>query len=209
MAYPGREPFLRGIDLCVGPGDRVTLRGSNGAGKTSLLFLLLKYLEPAAGRVLVGGTELAGLPAREWRGQIGWLPQHPRLFPWPVFDNIALGRPGATTAQVERAAALAGAAEFIGRLPQRYGTVLDERALRLSAGERQKIALARLFLVDPALILLDEPAAHLDQASAAELDVVLGQLSADRTVIEVTHRAARPGRDRPGTDCRRRAPVRE
>jgi ATP-binding cassette, subfamily C, bacterial CydD len=190
LAYPGREPFVRDIDLCVRPGDRVTLRGSNGAGKTSLLFLLLKYLEPAAGRVLVGDAELAGVPPDEWRGQIGWLPQHPRLFPWPVLDNIALGRPGATLAQVERAAALAGAAAFIARLPRQYETVLDERALRLSAGERQKIALARLFLLDPALVLLDEPAAHLDQASAAELDQVLGRLSAGRTMIEVTHRVA-------------------
>ncbi len=191
VVYPGRTaPVITGLNLTIAPGDRVTLTGENGAGKTTLLSLLLRFIEPTAGVIDVGGTELAAIAVDRWREHVGWLPQHPTLFGWSVAENIALGRPAASRAAVERAAALAGAAEFVSQLPHGYDTVLDERAQQLSAGQRQKIALARLFLRDAPLLLLDEPTAHLDPVSAAEIADVVTTLAANRTVLVVTHRDA-------------------
>jgi thiol reductant ABC exporter CydD subunit len=189
FGYPGRPaPVLDECDLSVSPGDRIALTGVNGAGKSTLLHGLLKFVEPTRGRVLAGDVPLAAIPASAWRRQIGWLPQRPAMFPWSVSENIALGQPDAPFAAVERAAILAGAAGFIAELPHGYDTVLGERALRLSAGQRQKIALARLFFVDAPLLLLDEPTAHLDQASATEVAAAVAGLMAGRTVIVATHR---------------------
>ncbi|MHB1874370.1 MAG: thiol reductant ABC exporter subunit CydD [Streptosporangiaceae bacterium] len=189
--YPGRPaPVLDRAGATIYPGDQITLLGRNGAGKSTLLALLLRFAEPVSGTIRVGQVNLASLPLDAWRRQIGWLPQRPALFAWSVAENIALGAPDATRAAIERAAELAGAAGFIADLPDGYDTVLDERALRLSAGQRQKIALARLFLRDAPLLLLDEPVAHLDPESAAEFRAALGTLRAGRTVIEVAHRPA-------------------
>jgi ATP-binding cassette subfamily C protein CydD len=186
--YPGRPaPVLDRAGATIYPGDQITLLGRNGAGKSTLLALLLRFAEPVSGTIRVGQVDLASLPLDAWRRQIGWLPQRPALLAWSVAENIALGAPDATRAAIERAAELAGAAGFIADLPDGYDTVLDERALRLSAGQRQKIALARLFLRDAALLLLDEPVAHLDPESAAEFRAALGTLRAGRTVIEVAH----------------------
>jgi ATP-binding cassette, subfamily C, bacterial CydD len=194
VSYPGRQsPALHHVNLTVNPGDRVTLIGSNGAGKSTLLSLFLKFVDPEQGRVSVGATELADIPAEAWRRQLAWLPQHPVLFPWSVAANIGLGQPGVSLAAIERAAQLAGAADFIAALPAGYQTVLDERALRLSAGQRQKVALARVLLRDAPLLLLDEPAAHLDSESAASLDALLRSLSPGRTIIVVTHHASQAG----------------
>ena len=191
VVYPGRTaPVITGLNLTIAPGERITLTGENGAGKTTLLSLLLRFIEPTAGVIDVGGTELAAIAVDRWREHVGWLPQHPTLFGWSVAENIALGRPAASRAAVERAAALAGAAEFVSQLPHGYDTVLDERAQQLSAGQRQKIALARLFLRDAPLLLLDEPTAHLDPVSAAEIADVVATLAANRTVLVVTHRDA-------------------
>ena len=191
VVYPGRDrPVLAGLNLTVEPGDRIVMTGENGAGKTTLISMLLRFIEPTAGVIEVGGTDLAKIPADRWRDRVGWLPQHPTLFGWSVTENIALGRPRASKAAVQRAATLAGAAEFIRRLPHGFDTVLGERAQQLSAGQRQKIALARLFLRDSPLLLLDEPTAHLDPISAAEIAAAIGTLAAGRTVIVVTHRDA-------------------
>ncbi len=188
LAYPERPtPAIEHVNLTIWPGDRISLVGGNGAGKTTLLGLFLLFIEPKNGRVLVGDTELSAVRAGAWREQIGWLPQQPALFPWSVAENITLGRPGVPREAVERAAGLAGAAEFIASLPAGYDTQLGERAPRLSAGERRKIALARLFLRDARLLLLDEPTAHLDQASAAEVEAAIDALAVGRTVITVTH----------------------
>ena len=188
LGYPDRPtPVIEQANLTIWPGDRITLVGSNGAGKTTLLEAFLLFIEPQNGRITVGDTEVSAVPAEAWREQIGWLPQKPALFPWSVAENITLGRPGSGRAAVERAANLAGAAEFIASLPAGYDTQLGERALQLSAGERRKIALARLFLRDARLLLLDEPTAHLDQASAAEVEAAIDTLAIGRTVVTVTH----------------------
>jgi ATP-binding cassette, subfamily C, bacterial CydD len=188
LTYPGRHgDALSGVSLSIRPGDRIALAGPSGAGKSSLLALLLRFAVPSSGRIDVGGVDLASVPLDEWRRQIAWVPQDPYLFAASVADNIALGQPSASLGAIRKAARAAGAAEFIADLPQGYGTMIGERGLRLSSGQRQQIALARAFLRDAPLLLMDEPAAHLDAASAARLDAALARLTAGRTVIQVSH----------------------
>jgi ATP-binding cassette subfamily C protein CydD len=188
LAYPGRDrQALSVVNLTIRPGDRITLAGPSGAGKSSLLALLLRFAEPTGGRIEAGGVDLTSIPVAEWRRQISWVPQQPYLFTTSVAANIALGQPEATPAAIARAAQAAGAAEFIEGLPDGYATEVSERGLRLSSGQRQQIALARAFLRDAPLLLLDEPTAHLDAVSALRLEEVIAALTADRTVIQVTH----------------------
>ena len=205
LTYPGRtRPALSGLTLTVAPGEVVVITGPSGAGKSSLLALLLRFAEPTAGAIELGGPGLGGpglggpgldgrvglaaVPAAAWRDQLAWVPQRPHLFDDTVAANIALGRPGASLADIREAARLAGADQFIGRLEAGYQTPVGERGLRLSSGQRQKLALARAFLRDTPLLLLDEPAAHLDPFSAAQVTEAIARLSAGRTVIHVTHR---------------------
>jgi ATP-binding cassette subfamily C protein CydD len=187
-AYPGRSrPALDGVSLTVAPGERIVLTGPSGAGKSTLLALLLRFLAPAAGIIEVGGGDVAATDLEQWRRQIAWVPQQPYLFSGSAADNIALGQPGASREAIGRAAGLAGAAEFIDALPRGYDTPLGERGLRLSAGQRQRIALARAFLRDAPLLLLDEPTAHLDPAGAGLIASALDTELADRTVILISH----------------------
>jgi ATP-binding cassette, subfamily C, bacterial CydD len=186
--YPRRSrPALDGVSLTVAPGERIVLTGPSGAGKSTLLALLLRFLAPAAGVIAAGGVDVATTDLEQWRRQIAWVPQQPYLFSGSAADNIALGQPGASRAAIGRAAELAGAAEFIDSLPRGYDTPLGERGLRLSAGQRQRIALARAFLRDAPLLLLDEPTAHLDPAGAGLIASALDTELADRTVILISH----------------------
>ncbi len=188
LTYPRRDrPALCGVNLTIAPANRITLTGPSGAGKSSLLGLLLRFAEPTGGRIEIGSTDLRSIPLDEWRRQISWVPQQPYLFAASVAANIALGCPAAARTAIARAAQAAGAAEFIEDLPQGYDTAVGERGLRLSSGQRQQIALARAFLRDAPLLLLDEPAAHLDAASARRLGQAVSTLMADRTVIQVIH----------------------
>jgi ATP-binding cassette subfamily C protein CydD len=188
VAYPGRpRPALDGVSLTVAPGERIVLTGPSGAGKSTLLALLLRFLTPASGTVQAGGWNIAAMDLPQWRRQIAWVPQQPYLFSGSAADNIALGQPGASRGAISRAAELAGAAEFIDSLPRGYDTPLGERGLRLSAGQRQRIALARAFLRDAPLLLLDEPTAHLDPAGARLIASALETEFADRTVILISH----------------------
>jgi ATP-binding cassette, subfamily C, bacterial CydD len=188
VAYPGRDrPALRELSLAIRPGERVAVTGPSGAGKSTLLALLLGFVQPAAGTVQAGGVDLAAIDPGGWRAQIAWVPQQPHLFAGSAASNIALGNPGASMDAIARAAELAGAAEFIEALPRGYAEELGERALRLSAGQRQKIALARAFLRDARLLLLDEPAAHLDPDSARHLWETIGRVAAGRTLVLVSH----------------------
>ncbi len=189
VAHPGRGlPVLGPLSLIIGPGELIMLTGPSGAGKTTLLRLLLRFIEPESGTVRVGGTDLATVPVEPWRAQIAWVPQHPRLFDGSVADNIALGQPGVSRASIEDAASLAGATAFIEALPHGYDTPLGERATELSAGQRQQLALARAFLREAPLLLLDEPTAHLAPAAAAAIDGVIRGEMAGRTIIVATHR---------------------
>lgn len=189
LCYPGRgRPALDRLCLTIHPGEHLTLTGPSGAGKSSLLALLLRFCEPGSGTIQAGHADLAAIPAEDWRAQIAWVPQSPHLFAATAAENIALGRPDASHADVARAAEMAGAAGFIETLPRGYDTPLGERGLRLSAGQRQKIAIARAFLRDAPLLLLDEPTAHLDPLSASQVRESLRSLLAGRTVLHVTHR---------------------
>jgi ATP-binding cassette subfamily C protein CydD len=193
LAYPGRGgPALDRVSLAIRPGERIAVTGASGAGKSSLLALLLRFAEPTAGHITTSRNEsrpadITSTDVAGWRQQIAWLPQHPYLFEGTVASNIALGHPDAKPAAIARAATLAGAAEFIDALPGGYATPVGERGTRLSAGQRQRIALARAFLRDAPLLLLDEPAAHLDPITAGLILETIGRLMAGRTVVLVTH----------------------
>ena len=189
LTYLNRaRPALDEVSLTVRPGEHIVLTGPSGAGKSSLLALLLRFATPASGAITADGVDLARIPDDRWLAQIAWVPQHPHLFAATVGDNIALGQPGARRPDIAAAARLAGADEFIRQLPGGYDTQLTEGARSLSAGQRQKIALARAFLRQAPVLLLDEPTAHLDPASADAVMTAIATRMADRTVILITHR---------------------
>jgi thiol reductant ABC exporter CydD subunit len=181
------RPALQDLDLRLEPGTTTLVTGPSGAGKTSLLNLLLRFRAPTAGRITVGGVDLADVDAAMWRRQLAWVPQQPYLFDTSVADNIRLGAPSASDAAVERAARLAGVHDEIVALPDGYATRLGERGSRLSAGQRQRVAIARAFLVDAPLVLLDEPTAHLDAANAAQVRAAVARLATGRTTVIVAH----------------------
>jgi ATP-binding cassette subfamily C protein CydD len=190
VRLPGRpRPVLHDVSFTVEPGERVALTGPSGAGKSTLLALLLGLVQPDEGRVLVGGHDLGTLDQDAWRRSIGWVPQRPYLFDRSVADNIRLGDPGAGDEDVVRAARAAAAHDFVTALPDGYATRLGARGTGLSAGQRQRIALARAFLRDAPLVLLDEPTAGLDADSESAVLAAGERLMTGRTVLVVAHRA--------------------
>ncbi|WP_168221161.1 thiol reductant ABC exporter subunit CydD [Actinomadura sp. WMMA1423] len=191
VAYPGRDaPALDDFSLTVHPGETVALVGPSGAGKSTVLAVLLGFVRPDSGRVLVDWDDLADLSPDAWRERIAWVPQRPHLFAGSVAANIRLGRPDASDAEVREAARAAGALEFVEALPSGFETPLGDRGAGLSAGQRQRIALARAFLRDAPLLLLDEPTSNLDSESEAAVLDAVRRLAASRTVILVAHRPA-------------------
>ncbi|HVC82928.1 MAG TPA: thiol reductant ABC exporter subunit CydD [Chloroflexota bacterium] len=187
--YPGSETAaLSGIDLVLAPGTRTAVVGPSGAGKSTLVGIVLRFIEPTAGAITVNGVPLAALPVEDWRAHLAYVPQRPHLFAGSVAENIALGRPGASPEEVAWAAAMAGADQFIERLPFQYETTIGERGARLSGGEAQRIAIARAFLRDAPVLILDEPTSALDPVSEAEIRTALERLSDGRTVLVVAHR---------------------
>ena len=189
FAYPTRPAtVLDGVDFELRPGETVALVGPSGGGKSTIASLLLLLAEPAEGRVTAGGVDLADCTAESWRARIAWVPQSPTLFRGTVADNIRLGVPGAGDLDVHAAAARAGAHAFVLALPDGYDTVVGEGGRPLSAGEVQRIALARAFLRDAELVILDEPTANLDPASAEVVSEAVERLRVDRTVLLIVHR---------------------
>lgn len=184
----GAAPALDGVSFTLRRGHVTALVGPTGAGKSTIAGVLLRFVMPDAGQVQVGDAPLAGLDVAAWRAQIGYIPQHPHLFDGTVADNIRLGRPDASLAEVETAARAAHAHAFICSLPQGYDTPLGEAGARLSGGQRQRLALARALLLDAPLLILDEPTAHLDSASETAIRLALVDLSRTRTVLLIAHR---------------------
>ncbi|WP_283133269.1 thiol reductant ABC exporter subunit CydD [Rhizohabitans arisaemae] len=191
VRFPGRaEPALDEVHLAVEPGECVALVGPSGAGKSTLLHLLLGFARPAEGRILIDGVDLAALAEDRWRRELAFVPQNPHLFATTIAENIRLGSPDAPLDAVREAAVAAHADEFVSRLPHGYDTELGERGLGLSAGQRQRIALARAFLRDAPILLLDEPTARLDGRSEAAVVDAARKLTRGRTSLIVAHRPA-------------------
>ncbi|MFI0356311.1 thiol reductant ABC exporter subunit CydD [Actinomadura sp. 9N407] len=191
VRYPGAErPALEGVSLRVAPGERVAVTGRSGAGKSTLLLVLAGLCPVESGRVLVDGVDLRDLDLREWRERLGWVPQRPHLFAASVADNIRLGAPDAGDEQVEAAARAAQADAFVRELPAGYGTVLGERGAGLSAGQRQRLAIARAYVTGAPVMLLDEPTARLDLLSERLLVQAAQTLLQGRTALIVAHRPA-------------------
>lgn len=192
VRHAGRgEPSLDAATLTVEPGETVALVGPSGVGKSTLLDVVLGFAVPdEGGSVRVGGADLATLDLEEWRSRIAWVPQRPYLFAGTVAENVRLARPDATDEAVRNALRDAGADGFVAGLPQGLDTVLGEDGAGLSAGQRQRLALARAFLADRPLLLLDEPTAALDGETEAGIVEAVRRLAAGRTVLLVVHRPA-------------------
>ncbi len=189
FAHGGRpEPALDGVDLELAPGEMVALVGPSGAGKSTLASLVLRLADPGEGRVTCGGVDLRDVDARAWRARTAWVPQRPTLFTGTVADNVRLAAPRAGEAEVTEALEAAGGLGFVEGLPQGVHTRLGEGGRRLSAGQTQRIALARAFLADPHLLVLDEPTANLDPESADAVGESIARLAAGRTTLLVVHR---------------------
>jgi thiol reductant ABC exporter CydD subunit len=191
VARPGREtPVLDGLSLTLSPEEVLAVTGPSGCGKSTLIGVLLGLVAADGGSVSVGGVELAELDPDAWRARLAWVPQRPRLFAASIAENIRLGRPHATRAELSRAVAAAGLGDVIARLPRGLDTPLGERGAGLSAGERQRVALARAFLRDAPLLLLDEPTANLDGATEEAVVDAVGELVRGRTAVIAAHRPA-------------------
>jgi ATP-binding cassette, subfamily B, bacterial len=189
--YPARPDVsaLTDFSLSVVPGETVALVGPSGAGKTTVLQLLLRFYDPERGVVRLDGVDIAQVAPEELRRRIGIVPQDPVIFGTTALENIRYGRPEATEAEV-RAAGKAAHAGFLDLLPEGYDTFLGEKGIRLSGGQRQRIAIARAILRDPAVLLLDEATSALDAESEQAVQQALATLAQDRTTIVIAHRLA-------------------
>jgi len=191
VVYPSRPaPALDGVDLVLRPLETVALVGESGAGKSTLAALLLGLVRPDVGTVRVGPSDLGACDLEQWRSRLAWVPQRPTLFRGTVADNIRLGVPHATDGEVRVAAELAGADGFVAALPARYETMVGDGGRTVSAGQLQRLALARAFLRDPDLLILDEPTANLDPDSVEVVTAALEALRGERTILVITHDAA-------------------
>jgi ATP-binding cassette subfamily B protein len=184
---PGR-PVLHGIDLELEPGSTTALIGHTGAGKTTLAALVGRFYDVSAGSVVLDGTDVRDVTIRSLRRAIGVVSQDPFLFSATVRDNIAFGVGDATDEQIERAADLAQAREFIERLPDGYDTLIGERGITLSGGQRQRLAIARALIVDPRVLILDDATASVDATTEAQIKHGLRQVMRGRTTIIIAHR---------------------
>jgi ATP-binding cassette, subfamily C, bacterial CydD len=186
--YEAGHDVLQGIQLSVAAGSRLTLVGATGSGKSTLFSLLMGFAPPHSGSILVNGEDLATLDLDAWRKHIAWVPQRAHVFHGTLRDNLLMAAPDADDLQLERAIQAAALNLAMARLPKGLDTPLGEHGLGLSGGERQRLSLARAWLRDAPLLLLDEPTQHLDATTAAYIDTSLAKLAEGRTVIRIAHR---------------------
>jgi ABC-type multidrug transport system fused ATPase/permease subunit len=190
FAYPSRleTTVLRGLSFTVEAGQTVALVGSSGAGKSTVVSLLLRFYDPISGSICIDGQDLQTMSLTHLRNQMALVPQDVLLFGGSIHENIAYGKPGATRAEVEAAAAKANAHTFISEFPEGYETLVGERGVKLSGGQRQRIAIARAVLKDPVILLLDEATSSLDAESERLVQEALDLLMVNRTTIVIAHR---------------------
>jgi ATP-binding cassette subfamily B protein len=188
FAYAERAPLFEGLDLDIPAGATVGFVGATGAGKTSLIRLLLRFQEPSAGRILLDGQPIDSVALRDLRGAVALVSQSVFMFPGTVRENIAYGRPDASDAEVEEAARLAEAHEFIAALPEGYQTRVGEEGQKLSGGQRQRISLARAVLKDAPVLILDEATSAVDNETEAAIQRSMGRIAAGRTTLIIAHR---------------------
>jgi ATP-binding cassette subfamily B protein len=188
FGYTADRPLFRQFTLQVAPGEKVGLVGRSGGGKTTITRLLLRFADVQAGTVLVGAQPIDRVPQSALRRMIGYVPQDPSMFHRSIAENIRVGRPAASDAEVRGAADMAHAAEFIEALPAGYATLVGERGVKLSGGQRQRVAIARAILKDAPILILDEATSSLDSESEALIQDALWTLMAGRTAIVIAHR---------------------
>src|SRR5262249_45104962 len=191
FGYAGSPPILRNVSLDIAPGTRLGIKGVTGAGKTTMVNLLSRFYDPTEGRLLLDGIDLTDYQVRDLRRQFAIVLQEPVLFSTTVAENIAYARPEATHAAIGGAARAAHAHDFIVNLPQGYETVVGERGMRLSGGERQRISLARAFLKDAPILILDEPTSSVDTTTEALIMDAIDHLMRGRTSLIIAHRMTR------------------
>jgi ATP-binding cassette subfamily B protein len=184
---PGRE-ILKGVDLVIPAGTSLAVVGPSGAGKSTLARLLYRFYDPTAGRILIDGQDIAEVAQRSLRSAIGTVPQDTVLFNDTVGYNIAYGRDGATDSDVEEAAKGAAIHDFVTALPQAYESMVGERGLKLSGGEKQRVAIARTLLKNPPILILDEATSALDSRTEAAIQETLERIARNRTTIIIAHR---------------------
>jgi ATP-binding cassette subfamily B protein/subfamily B ATP-binding cassette protein MsbA len=175
------------VDFEVEAGSRVALVGVSGAGKTTVTALIARLYDPQGGRVLVDGRDIKGFTLKSLRDQITFVPQDPMLFRATVADNISYGKPTASREEIEAAAELAGADDFVREMPDGYDTMLSERGESLSGGQRQRISIARAMLRDTPILILDEPQSGLDAEAANAVEESWRHLTAGRTTFVIAH----------------------
>lgn len=191
-AYPSLRdaPVLRDVTFAAAPGERIAIVGPSGAGKSTIFHLLLRFDDPAAGRILLDGVDIAKADPLQVRKYIALVPQEPAIFAASIADNIRYGRPGASDEEVKGAAETALVDEFVRNLPQGYETMVGERGVTLSGGQRQRLAIARAVLRDAPVLLLDEATSALDAESEALVQKALERIMAGRTSLVIAHRLA-------------------
>ncbi|MFF9909609.1 ABC transporter ATP-binding protein [Streptomyces sp. NPDC013457] len=188
FAHAGAEPLFEDLDLAVPGGAKIGFVGRSGGGKTTLTRLLLRMSDIDGGRIMIGGQDISRLRQAELRSQIAYVPQDPAMFHRTLRENIAFARPGATDAEIRRAAEAAHVTEFADALPEGFDTMVGERGVKLSGGQRQRVALARAILRDAPILLLDEATSALDSESEILVQDALWKLMAGRTALVVAHR---------------------
>ena len=188
FAYSNKRPILSGVSFRVAPGEKVAVVGPSGAGKSTLVKLLFRFYDPDSGRVLVDGQDIRGVAQASLRRAIGIVPQDTVLFNDSLFENVRYGKPEASDAEVDEAIRLAHLDAFIASLPEGGDTMVGERGLKLSGGEKQRVAIARTLLKRPPILVFDEATSSLDSKSEQAILTALKEISVDHTSLVIAHR---------------------